>query len=663
MELQQKFDKSAGLPIWTRRVNLLAQLRLAGKPGPPAIKYVLAWSGFGEGGMSSMTPDTHGLAVLLLTALALVLFTRDKLPLETSSLIVLISLVAIFQFFPYERDGQPLEPSDFLMGFGNEALITICALMIVAKTLEVTGALKPLAIIVNRAWSARPILALLVTIVVGAALSAFVNNTPIIVLLLPILVGMSSSGKFPVSRVMLPMGLATIVGGTTTTIGTSTNLLVVGISADLGLERFGMFDFFLPGVIVGGTGLLFLWLVAPRLLANRIPPIADASLRVFDGRLSVDIGSAAAGLELSEVLAMTGGKMKIDRIQRSESLFLARLPWVRLQPGDRLFVRDTPENLKHYEQQLGATLYTASDAALPETLEDPVAAGRQQLAQIVVTRGSALDRRSLADIGFIQRYRLLPLALHRARSGMPGVTGDIDSVKLRAGDVILVQGPSDALESIRTDSSILMLEGTTDVPHPRRAKRAVATMLVVILAAALGIIPIVISALIGVALVLALGCISWRDASRAISLPIVMLIVASRALGKALTSTGMADFLAGEFVNAASSLSTPYMLSALILVVAVLTNIVSNNAAAAIGTPIAISIAYQVGADPVPFVLAVLFGANMSYATPFGYHDNLLIMSAGGYTFGDFVRVGVPLLLIMWLGFSIVLPLLYDLSW
>ncbi|MDH3266053.1 MAG: SLC13 family permease, partial [Gammaproteobacteria bacterium] len=190
-----------------------------------------------------MTPDAHGIAVLVLTILALFLFTRDRIPLESSSLAILIILVVGFELVPYVRDGERvLGAVDFFAGFGNEALVAICTLMMVGKALETTGALQPLANVVGKAWSTRPVLALLVTLVAGAILSAFMNNTPIVVLLMPILVGASLRSKFPVSGVMLPMGLATIIGGMSTTIGTSTNLLVVGISQDLGMHQFTMFE-------------------------------------------------------------------------------------------------------------------------------------------------------------------------------------------------------------------------------------------------------------------------------------------------------------------------------------------------------------------------------------------------------------------------------------
>ncbi|MDP7041026.1 MAG: SLC13 family permease [Gammaproteobacteria bacterium] len=612
--------------------------------------------------MQAVTPDIHGIAVLLLTVVALFLFTRDWLPLETSSLAILIILTAGFQLFPYETGGAPLGPVQFFAGFGNEALITICALMIVGKAMETTGALQPLATIVSSAWSTRPLLATLVTLFAAGILSAFLNNTPIVVLLLPILVGVSMRVKFPVSDVMLPMGLATIIGGMSTTIGTSTNLLVVGISRDMGLIEFGMFDFFLPVVIVGGVAIVFLWLVAPRLLPDRLPPLADTNPRVFNSQLFIKEDSFAAGKTISEVLAKTNGQMRISKIQRSESLFLAKLPSVTLQPGDRLFVKDSPENLKHYEGLLGATLYNVTDSEHPVDEDTPLKAEGQQLAEVVVTRGSPLHLRTLATARFSASFGLLPLAIHRARARSSQITGDLNTIRLRAGDVLLVQGTRDAVDTLKSSGNMLVLDGTTDLPHTHLANLALAVMGFVVAAAATGLMPISVSALIGVGLMIALDCLSWRDAGNALSTQVIMIIVTSLALGKALMGTGMADYLAIGFANIVADLPIPVILSAFILIMTILTNVVSNNAAAVIGTPIAAAIATQLDADPVPFVLAVLFGANMSFATPFGYQTNLLILSAGGYKFSDFLRVGIPLTIIMWLGFSFLLPVLYNLG-
>jgi di/tricarboxylate transporter len=360
-------------------------------------------------------------------------------------------------------------------------------------------------------------------------------------------------------------------------------------------------------------------------------------------------------------LAKAGGQMRIDKIQRSESLFLAKLPSVTFQPGDRLFVKDSPENLKHYEQLLGATLFNISDIEHPVDEETPLRAEGQQLAEVVVTRGSPLHLRTLTAARFSGSYGLLPLALHRARAPSSQVTGDLNTIRLRAGDVLLVQGSDEAISNLKDSGSMLVLDGTTKLPHTHRAKRALAVMAFVVLAAALGIVPISVSAVVGLGLMIATGCLNWRDAANALSTPVIMIIVTSLALGKALMGTGMTEYLAHSFVILTSALPTPMILSAFLLLMTVMTNVVTNNAAAVIGTPIAIGIAQQLNVSPEPFILAVLFGANMSFATPYGYQTNLLILSAGGYKFTDFLRVGIPLTIIMWIGFSVILPMLYEL--
>ena len=611
--------------------------------------------------MDTVIPDYHGIAVLALTGVALILFTRDKIPLESTSFVVLLLLLGGFQLFPYPLSGDTFGRLDFFAGFGNEALITICSLMIIGQAIERTGALQPLATLISKAWMSWPVLALLLTMITASVLSAFMNNTPIIVLLMPILVGVSLRTKFPVSNVMMPMGFAAIIGGMSTTIGTSTNLLVVGLARDTGIRDFSMFDFMLPVAIVGGIGILFLWLIAPRLLPERTPPLSDTSPRIFNSQLLINEDGFAAGKELSEIMSETNGEIRIDKIQRNENLVLSPFPSVIVLPGDRLFVKDTSENLKHFEEILGATLFSLSDPDHPIDDETPINEEGQQLAEVVVTRGSPLHYQSLDGVNFGNKYGLMALAVHRARTPDSETTGDLNKVRLRAGDVILVQGTKEAIETLRDSGKMLVLDGAKDLPQTHKSKRALTVLGSVIILAALGFLPISVSALIGVGFLLLLGCISWSDAAKALSTKIIMIIVASLALGKALVVTNMASYLAASFATAVGGLPIPIILSLFMLVMSIMTNIVSNNAAAVIGTPIAIGIAQQLQVDPEPFILAVLFGANMSYATPFGYQSNLLILSAGGYKFSDFLKIGIPLIFIMWVGFSIVLPTMYGL--
>lgn len=609
----------------------------------------------------STLPDPHAIFILLLTVFALYLFTRDKIPLEASSLAILIILVAVFQLFPYFVAGERLPAARFLEGFGNEALITICALMILGKGLETTGALQPIASSLAKAWTANPKMAALFTLVASAVLSAFVNNTPVVVMLLPMLVGVAVRNKIAPSSILMPVGLATLLGGMATSIGTSTNLLVVQIAGDLGVPRFEMFDFALPVAIIGGIGMLYLWLVAPRLLPARKAPLSDTMPRVFDAVFHINDDSTACGKTFAEVLALTNNTMRVERIERGVGLSVAKLPSVKILAGDRLAVRDTPERLKEYEQQLGATLH--GDPSNPDLTSTQLNLAEQEhLAEIVVTRGSMLHKNSLSRTRFAQRTGLLPLALHRARSESGEEQhSHIGLVPLRAGDVVLVQGTQAQLEQLKRSANALVLDGTTDLPRTSRAGLALSIMAGVVVVAAVGLMPISASALAGLGLMLATRCLTWREIGASIAPPVVMIVVTSLALGLALVETGGAVYIAQNFVDFVSVLPTPMILSSLMLVMALLTNVVSNNAAGVIGTPIAIQVARELGVSPEPFVLAVIFGANMSYATPFGYQTNLLVLSAGGYKFSDFLRAGIPLTLIMWLGFSIILPFFYAL--
>jgi len=609
-------------------------------------------------------PDAHGLAVLILIVVALVLFTRESIALETSSLAVLVLLVAGFELFPYvAADGAALHAVNFFSGFGHEALIAVCALMIAGQGLVRTGALEPVGRSLAGLWALSPTLSLLLTLVVGGALSAFVNNVPIVVLLLPILTSISLRTGKPASSILMPMGFATLVGGMTTTIGTSTNLLVVSIAADMGLRRLGMFDFFVPAAITAGIAMIYLWLVAPRMLPPRDTRLVDTSPRIFTGNLHVDADSFADGKPLSEIIEAAGGKIRIIEIHRSSSITLTPLPDTVVLAGDRISVRDTPSNLKEFEEVLGGRLYSGDT---PVDEEHPLSADDQQIAEIVVTQGSPLEGRTLARARFTDVYQLVTLALHRA-SALRGGSGrppmpreEIDNVPLRVGDVLLVQGSHAQISAIKQAGELLVLDATVDLPRTQRAPLALGIMIAIVVTAAFGVMPIAVSAVCGVFLMIVTQCIRWRDAARALSTQVIMIVVASLALGAALLKTGGADYLAQVFLVAFGDAPPVMLLSGLMLVMAILTNIVSNNAAAVIGTPIAVGIAQQLGLPAEPFVLAVLFGANMSYATPMAYKTNLLVMNAGGYRFSDFVRTGVPLTLIVWLSLSWLLPTLYG---
>ena len=685
-------------------------------------------------------PDPHAIAVMVLTLGALVLFAQERVPLETSSLLVLVVLVLGFQLYPYSGPGGEVSTRDLFAGFGHEALIAVCALMMLGKGIETTGALQPVARVLARMWKIAPAISLFFTLVLAAALSAVINNTPIVVILLPILVGVMLGAKSSPSGVLMPFGLATIIGGSITTIGTSTNLLVVSVARDLGVRPFAMFDFALPLAIVGLGGIVFLWLVAPRLLPARASPISDRTERVYSAVLYVEEDSKIAGKTLADARKIAGGHLRLLDVRRGKGVTLSRLPTLTLVAGDRLHVVDTPDRLKELESLFGAAMHdleldpeeAAKEARKKEITEEPAAAEpaqatrtpppskppaahthadadaetlrkaekkvarrvaaaaeertedgtakdakdaeaadeekeeekpavaktppQQRLIEVVVTEDSPLNNSTVKLARVADEYGMFVLAIHRGQMQHEVRRHELGDVMLRTGDVLLMQGEAKDIGRMKTDPRFLVLDSVVDLPDTKRAPLALGIMAGVVVAAAAGLLPIGVAALGGIVLMLVTGCLNWQQAVKGLSVQVVMIIVTSLALGTALITTGGADYVARLFVVASAGLSPTMMLAGLMLLMAVMTNILSNNAAGIIGTPIAIGIATQLGLAPEPFVVAIIAGVNLSFATPMAYQTNLLVMHAGGYSFMDFVRVGVPLMLLMLAGYAVVIP-------
>ena len=607
-----------------------------------------------------LPPNPHAMAVLALAVFALFLFTRKNLPLETASFIILISLALGFELIPFKFNGETLHADIFFHGFGHEALVAVCALMISGQGVVRTGALEPVGRGLASLWKISPATSLLLTLLVAAFISAFINNVPVVVLLLPILISVSIRTKIKSSTVLMPMGFATMLGGTCTTIGTSTNLLVVSVAADMGINRMEMFDFLIPAAISGGIGILYLWLIVPRIMPERKLTLADASPRIFSAHLAIREESSIIGKTLAEAIKKVGGGMKVKGIRRRKDNLIMPLPSVILKVGDQLIIRDTPERLKEIEAVLEGALYQDEVLDNPVDADHPLKAEDQQIAEIAVIQGSHLRGKTFSEIRFADRYGTIILAIHRAGKRLQKGLDSISDIRLQSGDILLVQGPREQISKLKQEKDLLVLDATMDLPYTQKAPLALLIMLAIIFTAAFGWLPIATSASCGALLMIIFGCLSWNDATKALSTQVIMIVVSSLALGSALLKTGGADYLAQLFLSLSGDASPTFMLSGLMLLMAILTNAVSNNATAVMGTPIAISIATQMGQPAEPFVLAVLFGANMSFATPMAYKTNLLVMNAGEYTFNDFLRIGIPLVLILWGTLSWLLPTLYG---
>ena len=620
--------------------------------------------------MTELSP--HALACLLFAALVFALFVWDRIPIATISLGILAALPLGFALFPLQAASGPVDPLRFFAGFGNPALVAICALMIVGHGLVVTGAMEPvarrLAVIVGK----HPASALLAVLGLAAAASGVVNDTPVVVLLIPLLLAAARQAKVAAARMLLPMNYAVLIGGMATTIGTSTNLIVVAIAVSIGAGPFAMFGHFDLVALAAAPALLYLWLVAPRLLAGVPAQVDELSDDVFDAELLIDEDSKLAGKLLRDALEAAKQPLRVVGVLRG-SRTLSPLPTVTLKPGDRLVVRDTAVRLKELEGQLGADLHDVDVEA--EQAEREADAGEDEgaakekrkrkpaavVAQMIVTAGSLLEGRSVRRERLADRYGFVVVGVRSMAGGRSWQRTELADRRIVVGDVLLLQGDTEEMRRAQRDGLGLLLDERFTPARQEKAPIAILTMALVVLLAATQLLPIALAALAGAVTLLVTRCLSWDDITQSLSTKVILLVAASLALGDALVFTGATQWLAQHLAAAATGIPPAWLAALLMALMGLVTNFVSNNASAAIGTPLGVSLAQTLGVAPEPFVLAVLFGCNLCYLTPMGYQTNLLVMNAGGYRFGDFLRVGAPLFLIMWAGLSWLLAWRYGL--
>lgn len=595
-------------------------------------------------------PSYHALGALLVTLAMFVAFARGRMSTEIVSLLTIAVIAVGLYFFPLPGDG----PTDGLAlafsGFGHHALITICALMIMGRGLVVTGALEPAARFLERVFKINGQLGLLVALVIAMALSMGVNDTPVMVLLLPILVGLAARGGLAASKTLIPVNAAVLIGGMATTIGTSTNILVVSIASDLGMRRMGVFDF-TPIVLVAAViALPYLWLIMPRLLRdNRVEDAVPR--RRFQASLRVGDASVLTGQELAMILP----KMPSD-------LEFHAPPSGALRPDQQLAVSGTHEAL---EEAMRALKIGIAPAWVLERIDRRHAETKEDITvvEMTVTADSRLIRRTLATSGIADLYGVAVLGIHRPRRLAYGRV-QIDNGRdqsIAEGDVLLVMGIPEDLRKFAQADSLLMLEGARELPRRSKAMLAAGIMVGSVGTASIGLLPIAISALAGAILMFVTGCVKFDRVGRALSAQVIVLVAASIAIGRIIDASGAAEWLGIVLSSVLQFLPPAGVLAAIMLFVTLLTNFASNATAATVGTPIAFSIATKLGLPPEPLVLAVLFGCNLCYATPIAYQTNMLIMSEGSYEFRDYIRTGVPLVLLMVTTLSILLVMNYGL--
>lgn len=597
--------------------------------------------------------------VFSLLIFAIISFIWERIPADLTA----ITVFGILIFVSMISNSPELPSLDSLLGvFGNSAPLTIAAMFIVSAALERTGAIEQITAYLRRLVK-LPYRGFIFIMVIGvAAVSAFINNTPVVIVLMPVVLSLSREMGIAASKLLIPLSYASIFGGTCTLLGTSTNLLASGILRTSGHAPIGMFELASVGVPILIFGALYLVLFGNRLLPRRetlTSILSDEERKEFMTEAFVRTGSELEGQTALENGMLKGRGIRLLEIVRQGVAVEGDPQTTRLQGGDRLVLACRPSGVAEAHSIKGISLHGELSAGL-----ETIAMDEGAIVEGVVGPHATILGKTLGEINFRQRFRMVVVALHRKGHNQ---RDRLYRLRLQPGDTLLMMGSSKAINSLSTSDEVILLDRPRLPTRSVRAKMpiAIATSIAIITLATLNLVPIVAAVTLGVSILMLTGCMKPKEAYASIEWSILMIIFGMLALGQAMDSTGASLLIAENMIGLVRSFAPEHwqnviMLALIYLITSTFTEFLSNNAAVALMVPIALGIATTLGIDPRPLIVGTCIAASASFATPIGYQTNTYVYGVGGYKFFDFAKVGLPLNLICFVVTVIVVPRVWS---